>query len=559
MSRAPIGLVKQALLFIALLFALHLTPLTGSGIALAAVDCPDLTVTAGFNTIVGREDAGVCGLINTGDPAQLFILNLNASCTSEGCNFRWFRGSTGVRPEPVVDGGDCVFGIFPSSLYTDLAPGESCSFVVTLLLGDDTIVTMSGALYRGTVGDPPPAVSAKNVVMTGGNFGGLGGAINGTSANGANGSVLDGAFGLVFPGGSGDGGSGSGSGTASFSGLPLALRDLGNGVGFNIDVFSLLTALNVTASLDDVVKPELVDQAVPPRFGFSVSGDYVSFSDDNPTADRDGDAYRLAAIGTWRSEGRGTIGAYFSYEEGDVSSRAIAARLERQGIGGGVLASLDLPQQMELLVELGYLHFDNDAAIAGATGSFNSGRFNIHGQLKRHFVVPKGFWADVSLDTAYINNNRDSYTDSTGTAVSGATDEQASLGGSLRVGRNIEASGPVAAFRPWVEFGADWNYANEGRFAATAVNVFTSPNARFDAGGGAELAFHNGSRVTAQGSYFTTDTDLEGWTVSSGLAVPLSAVMPQASFARNGGTFAFDIAQRPEASKFMATINLPLN
>jgi hypothetical protein len=182
-----------------------------------------------------------------------------------------------------------------------------------------------------------------------------------------------------------------------------------------------------------------------------------------------------------------------------------------------------------------------------------------HGELTKRFEGDV-LWSDITARGHWTNLQRQHYIDSSGATVAGGVDVTGSAGGEAKIGAKItKISGPIEEVRPWNAASADWIFRNDGSFVANAGTIYNSADARFDVGMGLDVEFVGGTTVSASGSYFATNTRLEGWRVESSLAVPLSVLMPGVGFAE-GGMLNFDVGQRAnEETSLTARLKIDLD
>jgi hypothetical protein len=296
-----------------------------------------------------------------------------------------------------------------------------------------------------------------------------------------------------------------------------------------------------------------------------LSSDYLHLDDDETGADRNGDIYRFAGVGSWRIGERSFIGGFVNYEGGEVESVALAADLDRSALGFGGFGSLNLPWwDLRAQLELSYMWGDNDIAIgpvfAPATGSFDSSTFELHARLeKRHDFDP--VWVEGRLKMDYAVSDRDGYTDSFGVAVGGDTDDLASAGVGLRVGTSLPAPGGIdQTWRPWGSFVGDWHYENEGSYSPAPGSIFEVADFRYEFGGGVDFDLPKAIDLSVSGKYFASDTELHGWGVSTDVAIPIVHILRAIGAGDgNGGSFSLNADTAPENTSLTAKVTLDLN
>lgn len=342
-------------------------------------------------------------------------------------------------------------------------------------------------------------------------------------------------------------------GPPAADGTAIAIRQLRNGIGFNVNLTDLATqasgGLGVTASAG--AHATGAKEISPLRV--TVSADFIGF-DDNQMVDRDGEFYRVSFVSSYRLEEHGArVGAFVGLEGGEVDSNFLAASLERHGYRIGAFGDIDLPYDLNLTGE-GSLGFaDNDIVIAGATGEFNSNRYELHGRLTRNFQHQSGVWANAAATVDYLLDDLDAYTNSAGVLVGGQDVESVSIGFETRLGHTIvRPHEAIDNIRPWFDAGFDYDLDNEGSFQTTPTTAITHSDIRFNFGGGVAINFVNGGAISGEGGYFGSDTALEGYTARVSASLPFDQLPIVGDALGFGGTFNLDAGQRLDESSLTA-------
>ena len=111
-----------------------------------------------------------------------------------------------------------------------------------------------------------------------------------------------------------------------------------------------------------------------------------------------------------------------------------------------------------------------------------------------------------------------------------------------------------------MKVGVDWDFENEGNFAASSTTVFQTADVRWNVGGGADVALVKGASLSADGAYFASDTELEGWSFHGALNIPIGSLPGMHSFAGSGGLMSLTAGQETLSERsLMFEVNLPLN
>ncbi len=158
-------------------------------------------------------------------------------------------------------------------------------------------------------------------------------------------------------------------------------RQRNNGFNFSIDPQAL-------AAKDSL---GLGHGAAQPRSRWvtSVSGRYIDFDDDAKTAGRDGSLWSVTSILGYRFTGNTTAGVFSRYRDGEVKSTALAASLDSEFYGGEVYLSTTGAGGLRLVGAALYERGDNDIAIAGAIGSYDSRTITLQTSLDKRFTSGK--------------------------------------------------------------------------------------------------------------------------------------------------------------------------
>ena len=155
--------------------------------------------------------------------------------------------------------------------------------------------------------------------------------------------------------------------------VPMTVRDTGRGMSFDLNLTDMMVNMNSAPGL--AASGGMDGEKVASPLRVTLTGDYVSFNDDQSGADRDGDTWRVALAASHPFRNMGRLGGFVTVEEGEVSSAALAGKLQRNGFGFGVFGQLSLPGDVQARVQTSYTFASNDITVFGASGEFDSERF----------------------------------------------------------------------------------------------------------------------------------------------------------------------------------------
>ncbi len=285
-----------------------------------------------------------------------------------------------------------------------------------------------------------------------------------------------------------------------------------------------------------------------------VSGRYVDFEDDNVDADRDGSLWWVTSGLSYQLTDHTSVGAFSRMRKGEVDSTALAAQLESDFYGGGVFVATRTANGIGMLAAVLYEKGDNDILLAGTSASFDTNQWTVEGRVDKRF--DRGlYWIEPALKVLYTDSERDSYTDSAGTSVSGSNTRLGRLTFGPTVGTTIKRS--WAEIRPFARINGVWDFVNEGDFALSNGAVISNADTAINLGGGVEIALASGIVVTTAGDWFAFDDDLDGWSATSGVGASL-ATLGLGNLAPTGFA-SLNFATTAEAQSGKARMVVPLN
>ena len=176
-----------------------------------------------------------------------------------------------------------------------------------------------------------------------------------------------------------------------------AVRHRNNGFNFSIDPQAMASS---SAKRGRPTKDSLGlgHGAAQPRSRWvtSLRGNYVDFNDDAAGADRDGYLWSVTSILGYRFSPNTTAGVFSRYRDGKVKSAALAASLDSEFYGGGVYLSTTAAGGVRFTGAALYERGDNDIAIAGATGKFDSDTVTLQASLDKRIARGK-HWIEPAI------------------------------------------------------------------------------------------------------------------------------------------------------------------
>jgi outer membrane autotransporter protein len=175
---------------------------------------------------------------------------------------------------------------------------------------------------------------------------------------------------------------------------------------------------------------------------------------------------------------------------------------------------------------------DNDIAIAGATGQFNSKQVNFEAGFDKRFNFGQ-HWIEPTVKVSYLRQTRDGYTDSAGFVIasSGATTGRLTYG--PKFGTVIDGFGPIKQIMPYAKFGGVWDFDREADATLSSGVVLANASTAVNLGGGTQLLFLNGLVLSVAGDWYSFNTELSAWSVAGRFGGPLSAFGGLPGFAPN--------------------------
>lgn len=256
-------------------------------------------------------------------------------------------------------------------------------------------------------------------------------------------------------------------------------------------------------------------------WNFWLQGSLTVFDDDQ-AADRDGQFMQFIGGGSYRVNDRYTVGGLVSYNNGNVTSNALSSGLNSNFIGVGLFARANIYDDILLDTVINYQHGWNDITIASASGDFGSDSINIAAGLSKRYYFQPDWWLEPNAGIAYSNIYRSSYTDSSGTAVSGSNVEQGRFTFGPKIGHIFApVSGPLTQGEVFVGLSGIVDFISNADSSVGNGLVASYPGSGLRVSGGLNMTFDNGWNATASGSYLSVGT-LDGYTASINLRIPLN-------------------------------------
>lgn len=332
-------------------------------------------------------------------------------------------------------------------------------------------------------------------------------------------------------------------------------NEFGNGFNFSVNMSTLSTgdAEESGEGLHGYGSMKDGSRAPGSRWTPWISGRYSEFDDDARNADRDGEHWWITSGLNYQMNENTSVGAFTRVRRGEVDSNALNASLESDFFGGGVYLSTRTSSGLRLLTGALYEGGDNDATIAGATGSYDSEQLTLEAQLDKRFNMGR-HWVAPGVKLLYAKLDRDAYTDSAGAAIAGNTITLGRLSFGPAIGTTIQRGD--TSIRPFARINGIWDFENENAFAlSTGTTISSGADTAINLGGGLEVQYASGFAIKISGDWVNFEDDLEGWTISGGIGAPLSAFGFQ-DYAL--GAVSLDLSAREGDASAQARVRIPL-
>ncbi|MDH3600661.1 MAG: autotransporter outer membrane beta-barrel domain-containing protein [Candidatus Tectomicrobia bacterium] len=302
----------------------------------------------------------------------------------------------------------------------------------------------------------------------------------------------------------------------------LADQTSNKGFNFSVDMRSLIANAQKKDGLgaDGMNDGESMPHS---RWNSWIAGRYTDFDDDQANADRDGHLWWITSGLSYQFSERTTVGAFSRVRQGEVDSVALNAGLDSDFYGGGVFLVTQGASGVRLLTGALYESGDNDIRIGDsvttATGSFDSDQWTVEARLDKR--INRGqHWIEPAVKVLYTELERDAYTNSIGLFMPGSDITLGRLTFGPTIGTTIDRGGTT--IKPFARVNGVWDFENEDAFTLTSGVVVSNADTAINVGGGAEITYANGLVLTAAGDWFSFDSDLDGWSVTGGIGMPLA-------------------------------------
>ena len=288
------------------------------------------------------------------------------------------------------------------------------------------------------------------------------------------------------------------------------------------------------------------------RWNAWASGHYEDFDDDPANTDRSGHLWSFMSGPSLRLDGDTSVGVFSRYREGNVESATLNAEIDAEYYGGGVFVTTTAAGGLSITGTALFEYGDNDIEIDGAEGRFASAQRTLQGTVDKRFDA-NSFWIDPSVTISYSDADNGDYTDSRGNFVSGQDLSFGRLTYGPTIGTKIQYG--QTEIRPFAKMNGIWDFANEGDAATSAGALFASGEKAIDVGNGVEVAYDNGLAFKIAGDWIASYTALEGWTVTTGVGAPLSALGGEKA---GPGTLSIDFTGKESEASAKARLRIPL-
>jgi hypothetical protein len=154
------------------------------------------------------------------------------------------------------------------------------------------------------------------------------------------------------------------------------------------------------------------------KIGVWIQGRFATIENDFVNTKFDGDVLAFVAGADYQLSDRIVAGVTLSYEDVDINTKFNNGTTDSSGIGLGPYLVFRLSERFTVDLNATYtmLGTDTTRTSGAVTGDFDSDRLTLGANLNVSHSV-KNFFMNGSLGFLYINETRDSYTESNGTLV----------------------------------------------------------------------------------------------------------------------------------------------
>lgn len=288
------------------------------------------------------------------------------------------------------------------------------------------------------------------------------------------------------------------------------------------------------------------------RWNAWASGHYEDFDDDPANTDRSGHLWSFMSGPSLRLDGDTSVGIFSRYREGNAESSTLDAELDAEYYGGGIFVATTAAGGLSIHGTAVFEYGENDITIAGARGRFASAQRTLQGTVDKRFDAGS-FWIDPSVTILYSDADNGDYIDSRGDLVSGQGVSLGRFTYGPAIGTTIQLG--QTEIRPFAKVNGIWDFANEGDVATSVGGLFASGEKAINIGNGVEVAYDNGLAFKIAGDWVVSDTALEGWTVTTGVGAPLSALGGDRA---GPSTLSLDLTGKENEASAKARLRVPL-
>jgi hypothetical protein len=244
------------------------------------------------------------------------------------------------------------------------------------------------------------------------------------------------------------------------------------------------------------------------------------FDDDLASADRSGDFEVLYLGGDLLISRSILVGALVQFDWMHDSSDALNGEIDGRGWMIGPYISVQLDPTWQFDARAAWGQSDNDIAIAGASGSFDTDRWLARGSLRGNWY--DGPWRFTSVsELAYIEEHQEQFTESGGATIPG---QDVSLG-RFTFGPEIAyryITGPRSFIEPQLSLQGLWNFDREQDIVLGGI-VGSPDSVTGRVEGGLMFGFADGISFRATGAYEGVGSDdFSAWSARVWGAVPLN-------------------------------------
>lgn len=241
--------------------------------------------------------------------------------------------------------------------------------------------------------------------------------------------------------------------------------------------------------------------------GMWVNGIYSHVDKSEAGGEFDGDVYNFVGGVDYRITQRVVAGVALGYEHSDITTKFNSGTFKGDGftVAPYVGVSLTPNWSADLSVGHTWLNYDTERNNNAVNGTFDANRWfgaaNLNGTYtaNRFVLMPK-------VGVMYLNEEQDSYTDSTGAAVAGSTIKlgRASAGGSVGY--------QFGSFMPYVKLIGEWDFEHPGSVALSNGTMSAVDDFGGVAGAGVNFNINSQLSGTVEGSYNSIGrSDLDVW------------------------------------------------